>query len=337
MNDKLLRALPFQVIEYPGGVLLKRGVNQISISVENALEMVLIILTATSGRSSSQTNIVNQFPLPFRDQVQRLTDELIRKNFLVTNIEGESVIDEDNFDVFHWQMGKDTVTAIAKIVDQKVSIIGVNSLSLKIKDGLREMGVENVTLVDDPLLREMTSQMTAISIEEWKNSYAKECKTVLATIPYGGQALLLRWNQFCVENNIHFLPVFLQDMVGYIGPLVIPRETACLECLRTRQNSHLINAPLARMAEDHACEGQSIASIHPAMLNVLAGMAVLELSHFYSDFAKPRIGALIKMNFLNGLFETKVVLKIPRCSTCSEFQTTAEIKKVKLTQMDLGS
>jgi molybdopterin-synthase adenylyltransferase len=36
-----------------------------------------------------------------------------------------------------------------------------------------------------------------------------------------------KWNDFCVRNDHAFLPIVLRDLIGYVGPLVIPHKTAC--------------------------------------------------------------------------------------------------------------
>ena len=86
------------------------------------------------------------------------------------------------------------------------------------------------------------------------------------------------WNEFCVRHRRPFLPVVLQDLIGYIGPIVVPGETACFECLRARQNSNLINPETQRAAEARAFDGQAIAAAHPAMSASLGAIAGFELT-----------------------------------------------------------
>lgn len=336
MFNKPLTALPFQVIDFEGGVVLKRGNKQLVLSGEKVLEIVLFILTVTSGRTATISEISDKFPKSLQNEVQELIKHLVEKKFLVPKTKNSSSqTEETNFDVFQWNAGEENEKTNPKLVDRNICMVGVSSLSSKILKGLSDIGVKNVTIVDDPLLRESThrKEPRTISLERFEQLDIEEFKTLIGVAQFGGQEFLLPWNQLCVENNIHFFPIVLQDMIGYMGPLVVPGETACLQCLRTRQNSHLTSVELTRVIEKHAFQGQQIASIHPSMLDILSGMSVLEIYQAYSKLYDGKSGTLIKMDLVQGLSERKFVLKIPRCSVCSSLLTKTSIKKFKMSPM----
>ena len=156
---------------------------------------------------------------------------------------------------------------------------------------------------------------------------------MIATSDFGGQALLLKWNQFCIENKISLFPVYLQDMIGYAGPLIIPGETACLHCLRQRQNSNLQEVDLRNVIEKNATDGQSVAAIHPSVIGILAHTTVFELTHFFGELPFPRPGRLIRVDLMAGITQSQLVLKIPRCAVCSTLNTTADVQLKKMTPM----
>ena len=161
--------------------------------------------------------------------------------------------------------------------------------------------------------------------EKWVQSLKPESlDCLIATSDFGGLQLMRQWNEFCVQHGRHFLPVVLQDLIGYVGPLVIPGETACFECLRARQNANLEEASARRAAEHAAFEGQGIVGCHPAMASVLGDIAAIELTKFYG-IRMPiwQVGTLIEVNLLAGRMTPRKVLKVPRCAVCGTLNRAA--------------
>ena len=314
--DLLVKALPFQVLEYEEGVLLKRGLSQILVSGNGALERVLIILTSTSGKVSSIKDICDQFAALDRPGVEALIVDLLDKKFLVSASDTTYDSSGDQFDVFLGQFKRSQKNIIIKLSALRIIFVGINSLNYSIFSSLKNLGVDHMTFLDDPLLRNqrfinskgiLQSEISHIiqdniinadELEERVNDNPPSC--LIASSDFGGQALLLKWNQFCIQHNIDFLPVYLQDMVGYVGPLIVPGETACLQCIRTRQNAHLRDLDIRKLVELNASQGQSIAAIHPAAIGMLANTAFFELSHFYGDLPFPRPGRLIRIDLMGG-------------------------------------
>ncbi len=342
-----LHSLPFLVVEVSEGIILKRGPAEIHIEGEFALETILLILTATSDKGLSPEEICLQFPKPDRDQVMAVLEEMYAKRLLVSVLTRPDTPDEEsNADVFYWTAGTTQNEVVRVLSELRIAIVGVNRITKQICRSLTGMGVSNLTVIDDPLLRNVEYFTDAgrikkkrfnvdsaiVQVKDVQESLGN-CQCLLASSDFGGQALLLPWNELCVQQNVHFMPVYLQDMIGYVGPLVIPGDTACLQCVRMRQNAHLLNWNLIRKSEDEMYRGQSIAAIHPSMITILAETTVFELCHFYGALSKPRPGRLIVINLPEGLTERKYVLKIPRCPICSLLVKESSVQKRKLTPL----
>ena len=174
-----------------------------------------------------------------------------------------------------------------------------------------------------PAKRTLEIQEEPRNFQDWKdNTDHESLDCLVATSDFGGQSLLREWNQFCVERKRIFLPVVLQDQVGYIGPLVVPGETACFECLLARQNSHKPDRLPSRKIEEVAYEGQSVVGFHPSMAFVLGDIAAFEIIKFFSG-ALPgwNVGTLIEINLLSTRMTPRKVLKVPRCPVCSPLIT----------------
>ncbi len=159
--------------------------------------------------------------------------------------------------------------------------------------------------------------------EQWGEAVEPETiGCLIGTSEHGGQQFLREWNELCIETKVTFFPVVLHNMIGYIGPVTIPGETACYECLRGRINAHLVDPVLARAAESLAFEGQAVVAYHPAMLSVLADLAVMELSKcFGRGMAAYQVGTMVRINLTLPEISNHRILRLPRCPVCSDLNT----------------
>ena len=148
---------------------------------------------------------------------------------------------------------------------------------------------------------------------------------LVATSDFGALPILREWNKYCLDQDIHFLPVWLSRMVGLVGPLVVPRATPCYECLWARENSHMENWKHLRAVDAAAAESQAVAGYLPPMASILADVATIELVKFYSRMLPPRIGVLVEVNLLKPEMTPRIVLKAPRCPACSPIYTISSV------------
>jgi thiazole/oxazole-forming peptide maturase SagC family component len=247
-------------------------------------------------------------------------------------------------DVFYWHFGQTSQDAISKISSKSIALMGVNSISRRIALALQPLGIDCVKVVDFELLRNLSlfdsnGQLLdsewplakPLDYQTWQEGLADDdLSCLVATSDFGGPQLMQEWNRFCVESDIYFLAVVLHRLVGTIGPFVIPRETACYECMRLRENSNMLDPGIERAAEDSAPERQAITGFHPSMLNVLGELAALELCKFYGGTSW-RADHIIEVNLLVPSVVSRRVLKLPLCPVCSD------AAKLSRTNIERGS
>ena len=335
-SSDILRALRVQLVDAGDGVIVKRGRVETKIVGEEAVAIVQTLLIAAGGEGATVSDICNQFPAPERSIVETLIGELKSRRILVpVDASGpRPPTAEDGLDVFYWHFGESAAAVRERLASCGLAIVGVNHVSRRLASALAEAGTNNIEIVDYPLLcnLRMFDARGDILVEEWPaplapplsyDRWAAEVEVeklgcLIATSDFGGLQLMRRWNEFCVKHRIHFFPIVLQDLIGFVGPLVVPGETACFECLRARQNSHLTDPRTHRLTESVAFEGQAIAGFHPSMASILGDIAAMELARFYGGWSAPRsIGTLIEVNLLATEVRPRKVLKIPRCRVCS--------------------
>jgi len=331
LSEKKLKALRVQLIETSDGVLLRRGRLQVTINGAHASEIVHTILSmALTGTTAEE--ILASFSGSDRPDIQKLINELEAKKILVP-AESAPVEIETATDLLYWHFGQQTDAVVERLNRKKITIVGVNYISRQLVAALKASGWQNIEVVDYQLLGNLDffdsqDRLTAhwhdqlvqpTQYDTWLSQIASNLPDCLVvTTDFGGLQLMRLWNQFCVKQGCHFLPVVLQDFIGYVGPLVVPSETACFECLRARQNSNLDNPVLQRTAESKAFEGQLVNGFHPVMASILGDIAALELTRFYGEWMSPRVvGTLIEVNLLRPQIQPRKVLKLPRCPVCS--------------------
>jgi bacteriocin biosynthesis cyclodehydratase domain-containing protein len=339
-TSKKLRALPLQVVEIAGGVILKRGCTEVKISGEGAAQALQVVLGATAGRGATSDEICRRFAAPHRPAVEHLIEQLVSRRLLVPSDDMESALGarESSLEIFYWHFGEPAARVTERLDSRQLVILGVNCISRQLTAALSASGLRNFQVVDDPLLRNLRlfddaghvieGEWPALSrpplaLEEWADGAdLQSLGCLVATSDFGGQQSMRQWNRFCVEHHRHFLPVVLQNLIGYIGPLVIPGETACFECLRARQDAHLEDPQTQRAVEGIAFEEQVAVGFHPSMASVLGDVAAFELAKLYSGVL-PRwnVGTLIEVNLLTPRLAARKVLKIPRCAVCSPLNT----------------
>ena len=335
-SPKQLRSLPVQLIEFDGGVVLKRGCTEVRIGGDGVAHAVQLLLTATSNHGATRQEICQLFAPAEHSAIEHLIDELVARRLLVYCSAGEPLEEglESSLDVFYWHFDARAPEVNERLNCQKIVILGVNSISQQLALSLSKSGVKNLRIVDHPALRnpcffdhtgrlkEGTWPIAVRAPGEYGEGIAPESVDCLVvTSDFGRNPTLREWNGFCVEHRRHFLPVILHNVIGYVGPLVVPGETACFECLLARQNSHLENPEIHRVIEEATAEGQRVIGFHPSMPSTLAEVAAFELTKFYSGLLPGRVGTLIEVNLLATRMMGRKVLKVPRCPTCSPLNT----------------
>jgi bacteriocin biosynthesis cyclodehydratase domain-containing protein len=346
----MLRALPVQLAETSDGVVLKRGSSILKIDGEGAAEVVTVLLErAQEPRTREQ---LREGFAP-RDQaaVEDLVDRLVQRRILIIWDRDFVPAAPDGLDIFYWNFGARSKLVAERLAAARLTVLGINEVSHSLVAALVAGGVTEFTVVDYHLLRNVSffdgaaelrtdrwaeSSRPPVPYRAWADQMqGDEPRFVVATSDFGATPAIRQWNQFCVSNGWGLLPVILQDLIGYVGPLVIPGETACYECLRARQNSHMADPAAQRAPETRGFEDQRLTGFHPSMARVVGELAAMELLKFHGNLPMWRVGTMIEMNLMAPSLAVRRVLKVPRCAVCSPTQmrasTTLDIRVYNLT------
>ncbi|HZH13075.1 MAG TPA: TOMM precursor leader peptide-binding protein [Archangium sp.] len=332
LSSERYRAVPIQIIGMEDGLLLKRGLVELRVRGEGAVA-VQHLLEATPGEGRTLEELRTPFPENVRPNVDRLLEHLIRRRFLVPVMDGGQTPEETESatDIFYWHFGEQREQHLD---DRRLLLIGVNSISRRLAASLHASGLRSVEVRDYPLLRNLRlfDEQGALRPGAWPSELEApvphtggveaidpqgfDC--LVATSDFGGMQLLRAWNEFCVLHKRPFLPVVLQDMVGYVGPLVMPGETACYECFRLRRNTHVADPQSRHLIESAAFQGQATVGFLPPMASMLGDVAAVELLKLFT-LAPPlwRVGTVLEVNLMAPDLSARAVLKLPRCPVCT--------------------
>jgi bacteriocin biosynthesis cyclodehydratase domain-containing protein len=333
LSSEKLFAVPVSLVETTDGVILKRGRTAIKVGGEEAARVLGSVLSAARN-GASREQLLGRFVPEERETIENLVDHLIGRRILIS--EGESPEAgrdiESPLDVFYWQFETQTAQVRERLNARRIKIFGVNYISLRLAAGLRASGADSFEIVDVPLLRNAAlfgpggepneSIGSVVAFDERMDPDSLDCLVV--TSDAGGVEQLRAWNEFAVLHRLHFLPVLLQDLVGYVGPMVAPGQAPCYECVISRQNAHLVDYRSRRAMEAAFLQDQAVGGFHPSIAAIPGDIAALELTKFFGlGGALARTGVLIEINVLGSEMKARRVLRLPRCPVCSRLNSVS--------------
>ncbi len=128
------------------------------------------------------------------------------------------------------------------------------------------------------------------------------------------EALADHWNNLSLKQDIPFLPYRQRGLDIELGPLVIPRQTACYRCFQLRRAAAAaVSAPAAAPQRDGDGGSPPQGWAFPIGIDWLA----LEVIKFLTAIAEPvTYTRLWQFNLLQGMASVHPVLKLPRCPVC---------------------
>lgn len=345
-----LQALPVHVIPYEGGVALRRGSCLIRLSGEGAAEAWQLILAALGSTAMTRDEICNRFPVVQRAGIASLLEQLISARIVVPASEDTAstcaVAADTDLDIFYWNFRTTAEAVNSQISQSAFVVLGVNHVSDHLISTLLSSGIRNITLVDFPSLRNLRlldnhggyvdspsdgAPILPLSFEDWSEHHTPDSfSCLIGTADFSSTLAFRQLNDLCHRAQRPFFPVQVAEATGYIGPLVMPDETACYECYWRRRNSHLNDPVLRTAVEEAAFDGQRASGFHPAMASLVASLAVLELTKVFSGrLPLPNVGTSIEVHGLHPKIVTRKVLKSPRCPVCSPLLNTPSITPYK--------
>jgi bacteriocin biosynthesis cyclodehydratase domain-containing protein len=333
-SETVLRAVPCQMMRTATGVTLLRGCLEIAITGTGAAAAVALLLEQCAGTGKTKEHILQLFAEEQRPEIERLIDFLLKRRLLIQTDASAPVSEaESALDLFYWNFATNSESVTSLLRAKQITIIGVNGISRQLAGSLRATGVDNVTFVDDPRLRNRLyfdqerlrdgvwpdDLPAPRPIDEWILS-EENPGCIVATSDFGVTPALSYWNRYCVQQGTEFLPVVLDRLIGTVGPHTTPGETACYQCFRMREDSGRDQPDQYRQSEATALQRQFVDTVHPSMASMLGDIAALELVKYYGQLVPPRIRNLVELKTIPMEMRCRWVLKAPNCPICGRLE-----------------
>jgi molybdopterin-synthase adenylyltransferase len=315
-----------QVIPLPDGrVVLKRGVRELLLSGESAaatVERIVVLLDA--GKTPSE--ITAEFPASMQGEVDVLVATLTQ------SAAGDDGADDPRRRAFYASFGIRAEPAAASIASATAVVAGVNGISRSLVRSLLEEGMGRVLLVEHPVLDderaergwldELAAEDRLLVVQDTSTAIGDDCSILCATCDFGEAEALLELNRLALDANVPFLAAWISDMVGSVGPLTYPFETACLRCYRLRADANDPGYDVALHVRAHVttdADARLGVGLVAPMAGVVGEIAAMEVLKAVAQFAPTdTVARLIEINLVSFASTVRRVLKLPRCPDCSD-------------------
>jgi len=319
------------------GVVLKRGGIEILLrgeGVHSVIEALLPLL----DRGHSREQVLESFPEDQRAEIDQLLSGLLQRRLITTDPEppAEELSLNSLRSSFWWNFGDTSRDAPNRLAQAKFVVVGANLITRALLRSLLDTGVGHVTLVDHAVLNNEVAPVHLNSAAGQRLSRVPELPSeedladvslLCAASDFGQSDALLEINRLALRLKKPFLPIWLGELVGYVGPLNHPYESACLRCFRARAESNNPDYEAARAVRRHTEENPQFrfsTGLLPPMAAILGEIAAAELVKFIAGFPPcDTVGRIIEINLVSFSSAVRRVLKIPRCPDCSEIMAKA--------------
>jgi bacteriocin biosynthesis cyclodehydratase domain-containing protein len=343
--DKRLAAQPVQLLEIPGGIIIKRGVDELVVPVRSAAAITAALARAGAPGGAPYAELLAMLQTGADGEADGLIQELRKKRMLVDPAD-VSAGTETPAELLGWGMGRSPNAMREAFASVAIDVIGVNAVSQRLVESLLQVGAR-VRAIDHPgfrnvrffdtderLVGDLWRLPDPTPYDVWDSSTGETTASCLVVCSdFGGLQRLAEWNGLANRRGWHFLPAVLQNAVGLVGPLVIPGETACFQCLLSREEANSATVPIRRALESFAFEGQLVAAYHPSMASATGDVAAIELTKQYAyGWTSAAIDNVIEINLLAGSTVTRPILKVPNCRVCSTLNSRGRFTPLRASE-----
>lgn len=334
MNGKGLQLIPVAEDRF----VLKRGIRSVLLHGAGARRLVEPLLTLLDG-SRGREEIANAFPGDLRADVDQLLDVLLQRGLIFEQVPEAEPEDqgEDHLErAFFENFAPSATPALEALAAATVVVVGLNLISRSLVQGLLESGVGRVVLCAHPVLDNFiypTAWTRLLETSPWSDRLDRrldmppldeleEAALLCATCDFGEAEALLEINRLALGLGRPFLPAWIDELLGYAGPLNHPHETACLRCYRLRADSNDPDYSAKRsirafVTSDEEARGGT--GLLPPMPTALGAVAAMEVGKFLARYAPGEVvGRQIRLNLVSFQSTVRRILKVPRCPECSE-------------------
>ena len=221
-----------------------------------------------------------------------------------------------------------------KIYNYEVSVIGVNDLSKEIIIKLLEHGFRKISIInpgkeDDSFVNGILKEHTYYKdikvyivnknkIENIQSPELKDFVIVPVTNLYTND-YFNKINELCAGYKKNWIPVYLDESNGHIGPAVVPGKTACFKCMELRLISNIENLEAYNSYISHIKENKKNNETLKSNLQIIAGNFIIDFYKLITNYKYAKTyNKVIDVGFFENSIKINNILKFPICPVCSK-------------------
>jgi bacteriocin biosynthesis cyclodehydratase domain-containing protein len=231
-----------------------------------------------------------------------------------------------------------------KLAAADVTVVGAGVLGSRVASNLVLMGVRRLSLWDPApltgydralspahldgeegaprarsLARHLSCLEPSLTVRQLEQPEPGPGSLVIAAVDRVEPSLLHPLNQAALRTGTPWLLAAMDGTTGIVGPLMVPGQTGCYQCLesswiaRSRKPEQLRLAVEALQARPSA--GADFYGL-PAFADVVAGLLAADLPNILTQGLALTLGQVLSVDFLSLSAFTYPILKLPRCPAC---------------------
>lgn len=275
-------------------------------------------LLSTGGLRTEE--LIHQLSSRFPVGISRdIIPQLLRVGLLLPDLEPETgappapALREHPLWSYFERHSQTPATHLSRLLDLRLGVVAEGPLLAALQDALEKNGLRGPRVLpldgQGPPTPEQVAELAADST----------LVVALAATPLRRLQLFPVINQVQLKARRPWLSGHLQSDELVLGPLFIPGETACFQCLELREENHLPNPQEYRELRSRIHELPASPGVGPASsaAALLAQAVTLELIRYGSEIAIPTTyRTLIHMDLLSFETSRHALLKVPLCDAC---------------------
>lgn len=197
----------------------------------------------------------------------------------------------------------------------RVSDAGISSASRPLVRVLSVGGLDPEWL--GTALRRST-RLEVQTLAGWREAaLSPEAVYVVATPDYL-EPELARFGSAARERGLRWLPIKAEGVIPWVGPLLIPGQTGCLECLLDRVRGHR-RPEVEQMAREGLDQSLRLSvGWTAASRDTVAGLLATELDKLAEGAASTLVGAVWTLDFRTTELERHPLTRRRQCPACGE-------------------
>jgi len=209
----------------------------------------------------------------------------------------------------------DSQGLLTSLREARLGLLGAGRLTNSIRNSLEAVGIHRIKDLDALLGK---AERSGPKTNEM-NDVLKETDFLVACQESAGFSFFETINEICLATRTRWIRVAIEGTTAYLGPTIVPFETACYVCYEGRLNSNLPDL------QDFLAYKSQVKSNHQPMdegffaplWSLVASQTVIEVARILSGFSPPTtIGRFYEMSVKSPMPVGHDVLRLPRCLVC---------------------